>query len=89
MVAERREVALKALLIPTGIPLGAEEDCALVVVDPVNRVTLAGEVRAHLAAYQTRGARNDQIFHEVVFLESAKFVGTELVAGFGSAKLLD
>ena len=48
VVRELPQLPGKARLVPAGVALGAKEDRALVVVDPVDRVTeLTPEVQAH------------------------------------------
>ena len=52
------EGGLEALLVPTGVALGAKEDRSLVIINPVNVPTLVSEVDTNFGTNESRGAGN-------------------------------
>ena len=50
----------ESFLIPSRIPVGTEEDRALIVVDAVNRVSLVCEVDADLRPNETRRSSHEK-----------------------------
>jgi hypothetical protein len=57
-MSKRAERGREPLLVPTGIARRPEENCSLVVINPVNVPPDAIEVCSHFTANKSRGAGN-------------------------------
>ena len=58
LMAITGNLAAKAFEHPTGVALGAEEDRAMIAIDPENLVSLTREVDRHFGADQSAGSCN-------------------------------
>ena len=61
MMMEAVEIPFEAFLVPSGVPLGAEEGGALVIVDAVDLPSKFGEMNADFRADEAGGSSDDEL----------------------------